>query len=531
MNRDKESFFITTPIYYVNDKPHLGTAYSTLLADGRARFERLVKKDVFFLTGTDEHGEKIAQSAEKHEMSAQEWTDSMIPAFKDLWEKLNFSNDDFIRTTQDRHTVAVQKILEELKDKNAIYKDKYTGWYCVHEETHFTETQVHQYNEEKGKPEEHMCPDCDRELERVEEDSWFFRLSDYQDKLLSLYEEHPEFIEPEIRRNEVVSFVKGGLNDLSISRTSFSWGIPFSFDEEHVTYVWIDALINYLTAIGYGDESKAEELAYRWPADVHIVGKDIIRFHCVIWPAILMALGLEVPKRVFVHGFLLINGKKMSKSRGNAIDPYDLIKIFGSEAYRYYFLTDITHGADSSISIERMAQVYNADLANSWGNLVSRALNMSDKYFDGKTPGITDEQIQKTNILSAKIEKLYQPYCEAMEEMQFGKAAALVLEVIDAANLYIEQTTPWNLAKMEGAQEELAFVIYNILEAIRIVAYFYLPFMPKISQEVLSRLSEHDLSASLEDFARWGQLKQGVEVHKGEALFPRLDVEKLSLNE
>lgn len=530
MDQERQSFYITTPIYYVNAKPHLGTAYTTLLTDARARFERIDGQDVHFLTGSDEHGEKIAKSAAEHDMSPQQWTDYMVPAFHELWEKLNISNDDFIRTTEERHTKAVQYFLEKLKDSGYLYKSSYDGWYCIPEETYFTETQVRHHNEAEGDAEAHKCPDCGRDLVRVEEDSWFFKLSEFQDKLLKHYEEHPEFIQPEIRRNEVLSFVRGGLNDLSISRTSFDWGIPLSFDDEHVTYVWVDALINYLTAVGYGNPDMQENLHKRWPANMHVIGKDIIRFHCVIWPAMLMALDLPLPKSVFVHGFLLVKGEKMSKSRGNAIDPLDLLNIFGVDAYRYYFLTDVSHGQDGSISLERMAQVYNADLANSWGNLCSRALNMSAKYFDGKTPQLDAEEIAKTTVLSSKAEKMYEPYAEAIRKMDFGEAAHIVLDLIDAANLYIEQMAPWSLAKSEATQGELAFVIYNILESIRIAAYYYMPFMPETSKEVLSRLSlEPDFSKGLQDLTQWGQLKQGADVQKGEALFPRLDVEKIEL--
>lgn len=530
MDLNKESFYITTPIYYVNAKPHIGTAYSTLVADARARFERLDGKDVMFLTGMDEHGQKVAESAAKNGLDPQAWCDKMVPAFSDLWKELSISNDDFIRTTQERHIVGVQKFLETLKDAGAIYKSNYDGWYCVPEETYFTETQVRHANEEAGTPEEHNCPDCGRPLTRVEEESWFFKLSEYQDKLLAHYEANPDFIRPEIRRNEVVSFVKGGLHDLSISRTTFDWGIPFTFDDEHVTYVWVDALINYITAIGYGNAEKAAEFAYRWPAQVHLIGKDIIRFHCVIWPAMLMAAGLPLPKQVFVHGFLLTKGEKMSKSRGNVIAPMDLVNVFGLDAYRYYFLTDIQHGADGSISLERMAQVYNADLANSWGNLCSRAMNMSAKYFDGKTPALPASMKERTSPLSEVADGIYERYATAMREMNFQDASRTVLELVAAANLYIEESAPWNLAKSEETADELAFVIYNVLEAIRIVALLFEPFMPNTSAEALARMSlaPADLG-NLQDAVAWGQLKEGVPVTKGDALFPRLDANSLEL--
>ena len=394
MDQSKPSFFITTPIYYVNADPHLGTAYSTIIADVQARYRRSAGYNVKFLTGMDEHGEKVAEAAAKHNMTPQEWTDSQAPHFKELWSKLEISNDDFIRTTEPRQHHAVQYLWERMKESGYLYKGSYDGWYCVPDETYFTDTQVQKGDEEYGSVGQHLCPDCHRPLERVQEESYFFKLSAFQDKLLKLYDEHPDFVEPAFRMNEVRSFVEGGLNDLSVSRTSFDWGIQVPFDEGHVTYVWFDALLNYMTAVGYGvdtDEARAE-LAYRWPAQFHIVGKDIIRFHCVIWPAMLMAIGEALPEHVFAHGFLTVRNaetgkaEKMSKSRGNAIAPQDVIDMLGVEGYRYYFMTDVVPGTDGAISFDRMEQVYNADLANSWGNLISRSLNMSGKYFDGCAP-------------------------------------------------------------------------------------------------------------------------------------------------
>ena len=345
---DKPSFFITTPIYYVNADPHLGTAYSTILADVQARYRRAAGCNVKFLTGMDEHGEKVAEAAEKHGMTPQEWTDSQAPHFKDLWNELEISNDDFIRTTEKRQHDAVQYLWKRMKESGYLYKGSYDGWYCVPDETYFTETQVEKGDEEYGIQGQHLCPDCHRPLERVQEESYFFKLSAFQDKLLKLYDEHPDFVQPDFRMNEVRSFVEGGLNDLSVSRTSFDWGIPVPFDEGHVTYVWFDALLNYMTSVGYGvdtPEAKAE-FAYRWPAQFHIVGKDIIRFHCVIWPAMLMAIGESLPEHVFAHGFLMVRneetgkGEKMSKSRGNAIAPREVIDMLGVEGYRYYFMTE-----------------------------------------------------------------------------------------------------------------------------------------------------------------------------------------------
>ena len=528
-----EPFYITTPIYYVNARPHLGTAYTTLVADARARFERMDGKDVFFLTGTDEHGQKIANTAEQNNMSPAEWTDTIAKEFKELWDKLNISNDYFIRTTEQAHLRAVKHMAQLLYDKGYIYKSAYDGWYCVHDETFFTDTQVRHANEEAGTPTEHNCPDCGRPLSRLEEESWFFKLSEFTEPLLKYIEEHPDFIQPEIRRNEVVSFVKTGLKDLSISRSSFDWGIELPFDKEHVAYVWIDALTNYLSAIGFGDPQADAQANFkrRWPADVHLVGKDIIRFHCVIWPALLMAAGLPLPKQVFAHGFLLMKGEKMSKSKGNVIAPEALVKAFGLDAYRYYFLTEVQPGADGSISIERMTQVFNADLANTWGNLCSRSLNMSAKYFDGKSPtlhGLEDSAIE--NPLKELSEIIYPQYCTAMREMNFKAAVQPVFQLLSAANLYIEQMAPWELAKNEK-NAELAQVIYNVLESIRIAAYYLAPFMPDTSKEVLSRMSIdiETQELSLEQLCKWGGLSSGLEVRKGEALFPRLNLEELEI--
>lgn len=530
---DKPSFYITTPIYYVNAAPHLGTAYSTILADVQARFRRAMGYDVKFLTGLDEHGEKVAQSAAAHDMTPQAWCDSLVPAFKDLWGELEISNDDFIRTTQERQTRAVQHLWEVLKDRGYIYKGSYDGWYCVPEETYFTETQVRHADEEHHTEGQHLCPDCGRPLERVQEESWFFKLSEFTEPLLALYREHPEFVEPEIRRNEVVSFVEGGLKDLSISRTSFDWGIPLPFDEKHVTYVWFDALINYLTAVGYGQpgEEAAAELAKRWPAQVHIVGKDIIRFHCVIWPAMLMAAGLPVTERVFAHGFLMVKneetgqGEKMSKSRGNAIAPREVMDMLGVEGYRYYFMSDVTPGTDGAISFSRMEQVYNTDLANSWGNLVSRTLNMSAKYFDGKVPAVPAGWADRENPLRAVATGLVDRYAAKMGEFAYHEAAAEVMELVHAANHYIEDTEPWALAKDPAKAGELAAVICDLIESIRIVAHLLMPFMPETSAEALRRIScEAEVAGDdLPGVCAWGGLVGDVPVTKGDPLFPRLE--------
>lgn len=527
----KPAYYITTPIYYVNAAPHLGTAYCTIMADAQARFRRAAGYEVKFLTGIDEHGEKIAQAAEAHDMTPQQWCDHLMPAFTDLWEELEISNDDFIRTTQPRHCTAVQHLWEVLREKGYVYKGNYDGWYCVPEETYFTETQVRHADEEGHTEGQHLCPDCKRPLERVKEESWFFKLSAFQEPLLKLYQERPELLEPEIRRNEVVSFIESGLHDLSISRTSFDWGVPLPFDEKHVTYVWFDALINYLTAIGYGKDTPEAEAEFKrfWPG-VHIVGKDITRFHSVIWPAMLMAAGIQVPEQVFAHGFLMVRnpetgkGEKMSKSRGNAIAPREVIDLLGVEGYRYYFMSDVAPGTDGAISFERMEQVYNADLANSWGNLCSRTMNMSAKYFDGRTPVIDTDLKDQTSPLRDLAEGLYPRYAAHMEKFQYAEACQDVMELVHAANRYIEEMEPWTLAKSEDTLPQLAFVIGNLLEAIRISAHLLAPFMPETSKEVLRRMSlEEEIACDdLEAACQWGQYLQNMPIEKGQALFPRL---------
>jgi methionyl-tRNA synthetase len=558
------SYYLTTPIYYVNGVPHLGTAYTTIAADALARFERMDGRDTWFLTGLDEHGQKVAQAAEAKGVSPQEWVDSVAPQFIDAWEALSISNDDFIRTTEQRHIQGVQRFFEQMRANGYIYQDTYEGFYCVPEETFYTDEQLAEAAETaaaEGRPstDEHgakLCPDCGRPLSFVQEDNLFFKLSAFQDRLLAYYEENPEFICPEIRRNEVLSFVRGGLKDLSVSRTTFDWGVPIPFAPGHVSYVWVDALINYITAVGYGsdDPAKQAEFAKRWPCQIHFVGKDIIRFHCVIWPAMLMAAGIEPPGKVFAHGFLLTKGEKMSKSKGNATSPLELAKIFSVDGYRYYFLTDVQFGADGSISLERMVQVYNADLANSWGNLCSRAFNMTSKYRAGRVPKLWDKTTARLtqemgNPLAELAEGLYERYARAMNAIDYSGAYAAVMELCDRANLYIEESAPWTLAKQATieaeeaaaagvspdnataptAADKLSFVLYNILESIRIMALFFAPVMPNTSAEVFRRLGLGDVFGGdeLRVATGWGGLCAGNEVIIGEPLFPRLKEEEL----
>lgn len=540
------SYFVTTPIYYVNARPHLGTAYCTLLADVEARFRRAMGYNVKFLTGMDEHGEKVAEAAAAHGMTPQEWCDSQAPLFQGLWRTLNISNDDFIRTTEPRQYKAVQELWRRMQKSGYLYKGSYDGWYCTPCETYYTETQVQKTKDQlegAKDTDENLCPDCERPLHRVTEESYFFKLSAFQDRLLKLYDEHPEFVQPSFRMNEVRSFVASGLQDLSVSRTTFDWGIPVPFDDKHVTYVWFDALLNYMTSVRYGleDEMSKDEFNFRWPADLHLVGKDIIRFHCIIWPAMLMALGEKLPRSVFAHGFLTVrnpetgNAEKMSKSKGNAIAPEDVIDLLGVDGYRYYFMCDVIHGDDSAISQARMVQVYNADLANSWGNLVSRTLSMSAKYFDGKTPATYDGWKEKENPLADIAKTLPARYVPAMESLDFVTAKDAVMELVHAANHYIEDMAPWTVAKDPVREEELKDIILNLLESIRIAAHLFAPFMPASSREVLQRMGldpEAELldgcmepTLDLQHIIAWGGLAGGQEVIKGAALFPRIDAE------
>ncbi len=519
-------FYISTPIYYVNSVPHLGTAYTTIAADALARYKRMHGYDVFFLTGLDEHGQKVSQAAEANGVTPQEWVDSMVPKFTEAWEMLSISNDDLIRTTQARHVKGASAFMQLLKDRGDIYLGHYEGWYCVPDETFWTGEQL-----AEGK-----CPQCGRDVELVREDNWFFRLSAYQEPLLRYYEENPEFIQPETRRNEVLSFVQSGLKDLSVSRTAFTWGIPLPFDSDHVMYVWFDALLNYITAAGFGNDGEPSfggDSARFWPADYHFVGKDIIRFHCVIWPAMLMAAGVPLPKHVFAHGFLLAKGEKMSKSRGNVISPAELVERFGSDAYRYYFMRDVQFGADGSISMESMIQRYNGDLANDWGNLVSRLLNMTEKYLGGVIPVAgdpedatsADRDLQRTaEELSGAGDLGGGSYACAMDRLDYSGALESVWKLIRRTNRYIEEEAPWSLAKSPEGESRLAAVLRNALEAVRIAALFVAPVMPKTSAEVWDRLGQGDIH-SVDDLARsasWGQLLDGVNVRKGDALFPRM---------
>ncbi len=526
----KGTYSFTTPIYYVNAAPHLGTAYTTIAADTVARYQRMNGYDVAFVTGMDEHGQKVADTAQAKGMTPQAWCDSMEPAFRDTWDMLDITYTDFVRTTEPRHAVTVRKFWQDLYDKGWCYKGSYEGWYCVHEETYYAESDL-----EKNDEGQFVCPDCKRPVQKAGgEENWFFKLSEFQQPLLDFYEAHPDFIRPVSRRNEIVAFVQGGLRDLSISRSTFDWGVPLPFDEDHVAYVWADALLAYLTGIGYGDEGgRAGEFERRWPMQYHFVGKDITRFHCVIWPAMLRAAGLPITHTVFGHGFLLTKGEKTSKSKGNALAPADLVRVFGVDAYRYYFMSDVQFGHDGSISLERMAQVYNADLANTWGNLFSRVANMTKKYFGAQVPEVPAEAraLVEENPLREISDALYAEYDRAICEVDFTGAAVAVQRLASRVNLYVEESAPWALAKNSARAGELAAVIYNALEAIRIIALYMAPFAPNTSAEVFRRLGLGPVTdvTDIEAATAWGGLAAGNAVEVGEPLFPRLDVEGLSL--
>ena len=510
---EKKTYYITTPIYYPSDKLHIGNTYTTVAADALARFKRLTGYDVMFLTGTDEHGQKIQRIAQSKGVTPKEYVDVIVAGIKDLWKLMDISYDKFIRTTDDYHEKTVQKIFKQLYDQGDIYKGFYEGLYCTPCEAFWTETQA-----VGGK-----CPDCGRPVERTKEEAYFFKMSKYQDRLVKYIEEHPDFIQPESRKNEMINnFLKPGLDDLCVSRTSFSWGIPVSFDPKHVVYVWIDALSNYITALGYGQEDDSNYKKY-WPADVQLVGKDIVRFHTIIWPIMLMALGLPIPKRVFGHGWLLVDGGKMSKSKGNVVDPVVLVNHFGVDPVRYYLLREIPFGSDGLFNNELFIKKLNSDLANDLGNLVSRTVTMIEKYFGGSVPApsaredVDDELISLASELPRKVEKL-------MDDLKISDALDEIWKLVGRANKYIDETTPWALSKDESKKERLASILYNLCETIRIISVLISPFLPSTSPKINSQLGIDKSLTTWESLDGFGKFKPGVKVKRGEVLFPRIDV-------